>query len=206
MGLVSPPYWPSTERFKVQPPDYGPRAEFGYALALTGTSMIVGAPSDDGLSENAGAVYAYDIKVQRVSFTLAQYVALEGSDNFVTINLVRDSAFAHEALTVEYATSDLTAKGVDRARYDECVELPNALRIGCGDYLQTTGEVTFAAGTSTALFQVYIVNDLCYEHNMEYVQLTLSIPGSAALQGENYFAKLRIDDDDFDDTTCAQFL
>ena len=40
----------------------------------------------------------------------------------------------------------------------------------------------------------------------EYVQLTLSIPGSAVLQGESYYAKLRIDDDDFDDGTCAQFL
>ena len=79
-------------------------------------------------------------------------------------------------------------------------------RIGCGDYQQATGEVTFAAGSSTALFTVNIMNDLCYEHFSEYVQLTLSIPGSGVLQGESYFAKLRIDDDDFDDGTCAEFL
>jgi len=66
--------------------------------------------------------------------------------------------------------------------------------------------VTFAAGSSNALFQVEIMNDNCYEHNLEYVQLTLSIPGATVLQGEGYFAKLRIDDDDFDDTTCAEFL
>ena len=51
----------------------------------------------------------------------------------MTINLMRDSAFADDALTVEYATSDLTAKGVDDIRYAECMEMPGAQRIGCGD-------------------------------------------------------------------------
>ena len=189
-----------------QPPDSGARAEFGASVALVGTSMLVGAPSDDGLSANAGAMYAYDLKAQRVAFTQAQYVALEGLDSLVSINLVRDSAFTDEALTVEYATSDLTAKGIDGKRFSECSLMPGAQRIGCGDYQQATGEVTFAAGSSTALFTVNIMNDLCYEHFSEYVQLTLSIPGSAVLQGESYYAKLRIDDDDFDDGTCAQFL
>lgn len=36
----------------------------------------------------------------------------------------------------------------------------------------------------------------------EYVQLSLSIPGGGALQGEQYLAKLRIDDDDRGRTEC----
>lgn len=36
----------------------------------------------------------------------------------------------------------------------------------------------------------------------EYVQLSLSIPGGGALQGERYLSKLRIDDDDRDRKEC----
>ena len=101
---------------RAQPPDYGPRAEFGAAVALAGTALLVGAPSDDGLGANAGAAYAFDVGVQRVYFSSAQYVALEGTDLLVSIYIERDTAFADEPLTVAYATSDLTAKGIDRRR------------------------------------------------------------------------------------------
>lgn len=36
----------------------------------------------------------------------------------------------------------------------------------------------------------------------EYVQLSLSIPGGGALQGQQYLAKLRIDDDDRHKDKC----
>ena len=73
--------------------------------------------------------------------------------------------------------------------------------------MQTAGEVTFAAGDSSVNFVISIVNDFCNEHYPEYVQLTLSIPGSAAIGGEEYYAKLRIDDDDFAYSECThEFL
>ena len=56
------------------------------------------------------------------------------------------------------------------------------------------GEVT--AGEIAAFFYVNIVDDPCTEV-AEYVQLSLSIPGAPALQGEQFLARLRIDDDDF---------
>ena len=74
-------------------------------------------------------------------------------------------------------------------------------------YLQTAGEVTFAAGESSVNFVINIVNDFCNERYSEYVQLTLSIPGSASIGGEEYYAKLRIDDDDFAYSECThEFL
>merc|ERR1711988_1675908 len=113
-----------------------------------------------------------------------------------------DAAYADDALTVAYATSDLTASGIDERMYESCAAVNTALRSGCGDYLQTAGEVTFAAGSTSALFQVYIVDDRCWEQDIEYLQLTLAIPGAAALQGEQYYAKLRIDDNDFRYNEC----
>ena len=41
------------------------------------------------------------------------------------------------------------------------------------------------------IFVVLQVNDLCHEHHPEYILLTLSVPGAAALGGEDYIAKVR---------------
>ena len=81
--------------------------------------------------------------------------------------------------------------------------MPVAAREGCGDYLQTAGEATFAPGDASVNFVVYVVNDLCHEHHPEYVLLTLSLPGGGPLGGEDYVSRIRIDDDDFDQPPCA---
>ena len=54
--LTAPPYWPSKEHFKLQPPDHHARARFGADLALVGASLAAGAPGDDNLGRGAGAV------------------------------------------------------------------------------------------------------------------------------------------------------
>ena len=69
-------------------------------------------------------------------------------------------------------------------------------RIGCGDYEQSSGVVTFNAGQEHAYFEVRITDDKCTESHMEYVQLNLHQLGGSPLRGENYRAQLRIDDDD----------
>ena len=46
------------------------------------------------------------------------------------------------------------------------------------------------------------MNDQCYERFLEFVQVTLSVPGSSVLQGETLSAKIRIDDDDFLSEPC----
>jgi hypothetical protein len=68
---------------------------------------------------------------------------------------------------------------------------------GCGDYEQTKGVLRLAAGSVSGGFDVRIMNDLCKERFMKYIQVTISVPGSAALQGEAVSCKIRIDDDDY---------
>jgi len=199
--------WPPTEQMKLVPPALRARDGLGTSVALSGVTAFGGANGDDGMGNNAGTVYQYDIKMQRVYFDSAEYYATEGDNSDVTITISRDADYIGHPLTVAYATSDLTAKGIDPLRYADCLSMPVAAREGCGDYVQTSGEVTFAVGDSAVNFVIDLVNDFCKEHYSEYVQLTLSIPGSTALGGEEYYAKLRIDDDDFTYTECThEFL
>ena len=69
---------------------------------------------------------------------------------------------------------------------------------GCGDYQHSSGVVVIPEGVKSGGFTVNILDDLCKERFMEYVQVTLSVPGSAALQGERLSTKIRIDDNDYD--------
>lgn len=108
------------------------------------------------------------------------------------------SHVANERLVVAYATSDVTARGIDDAHYAYCMRLPPMQRdlAGCGDYRQTQGYLIFEAGVSTRSFTVPLVDDLCYERQPKFIQVTLSVPGSNAWQGNAFQTLIRIDDDD----------
>lgn len=99
---------------------------------------------------------------------------------------------------LEYATSDLTAQGVDSAHFATCQAIATAQRPqeGCGDYEHTAGQVVFLPGVVTGGFVVPIMDDYCYERDSKFIQLTLAVPGAGALQGETFHAMIRIDDDD----------
>lgn len=130
-----------------------------------------------------------------------EYPVLENRhDRTVTLTLLRDLNVYAGAMVVEFATSDLTARGVDETRYDECLLMATMDRgaAGCGDYQLTSGVVVIPAGIRSGGFTVKIMDDLCQERFMEYIQVTVSVPGSAALQGERLSAKIRIDDNDYD--------
>jgi hypothetical protein len=43
------------------------------------------------------------------------------------------------------------------------------------------GIVIFEAGSDSGVFEVNLINDLCYERYMKYLQLTLSVPGMLTL-------------------------
>ncbi|CAM9860729.1 unnamed protein product, partial [Chrysoparadoxa australica] len=223
--------WPSSEHFKLHAHDAMPGDRFGASVALQqgGRQLFVGAPYSDAFEERAGAVYQFDIGVVRVAFTKREYAVEEGDwgqkhqratphdDWRVGIELVRDLKYSNEYLTVGFATSDVTARGVDSPAFQNCFGLPAAERgnhwfthslthththslthaLG-GDYEQTAGQVTFEPGQVGAAFHVRIMDDLCRELFPEYVQLTLSIPGTSALYGDAYSAKIRIDDDDWE--------
>ena len=99
--------------------------------------------------------------------------------------------------SLAYSTSDLTAVGVDTAKFDDCMSIPSPDRDGCGDYEQTSGVVTFNPDEQHAYFVIRIVDDLCIENHLEYVQLNLHQIGGSPLHGEGFRAQLRIDDEDW---------
>ena len=141
----------------------------------------------------------------RVSFLAAEFAVVEGRFEYATLTVVRDASYAERDVTVHYATEDLTARGVDDACYAACSGgAPNtAATSGCGDYRQAAGAVTIPAGATSAPFYVYIVDDPCVEVT-EYLQVSLSVPGAPASQGEQFLAKLRIDDDDYPDLASSE--
>ena len=112
---------------------------------------------------------------------------------------MRDTAIYSGEVMLEYATTDLSAVGVDAEKFAECLTLPTGTRSGalCGHYQQTSGIVRIPPGTTSGVFTINIMNDLCRQKFFRYVQLTVSVPGSSVLQSEILSAKVRIDDDDF---------
>jgi len=97
--------------------------------------------------------------------------------NTATITVLRDIRVFRGAFDIEYATSDLTAKGVDSDKFDECLTIATNLRAdaGCGDYMQTTGVISFNEGSNSGGFNVRIMNNLCKERYFRYVQVYICI-------------------------------
>jgi hypothetical protein len=91
----------------------------------------------------------------------------------VAITVLRDVSVYAGALAVEYATSDLTARGIDSEHFEACLMTPIAARpdAHCGDYEQTSGVLVIAAGDTSGGFYVRIMDDLCYERRLEYIQV-----------------------------------
>ena len=136
-----------------------------------------------------------------------EYIVLEGTDSFALVSVSRSLVAYSGALVIHYATSDITAVGVDADKYAACLLL-SPLQRGpafCGDYRQTEGYLVIEAGLAIAGFEVPIVNDECNERYLKFLEVTISVPGSNALQGERVSAKVRIDDDDFLQATCPEF-
>lgn len=59
------------------------------------------------------------------------------------ITLHRDLMYVDTISSIGYSTSDLSARGIDKNKFSSCLDLPVDLRQECGDYEQTTGEVSF---------------------------------------------------------------
>lgn len=97
----------------------------------------------------------------------------EGPKTVVTITLRRDLSVWAGRLVVDYATSDLTAKGVDSAHFAECELLPVGLRAAhrCGDYEHTTGRMEIAPGVASGGFTVRIADDYCFEPRPRFFQV-----------------------------------
>lgn len=198
--------WSGFELAKLQSPSLFARDYFGKSVALLPDLLLAGAPGDDAFGENAGAAFPFDPHVLRLRFSQPEFSFVEGqSDQGARIVVERDAEDAVVDVTFAFSTEDLSAKGVDAEKVAACndLSLRSNTREGCGDYQQTMGTVTIQKGDTFGAFFIVIVDDRCREQYSEYVQLTLSIPGAPALLGENFIARLRIDDDDFVEDTCT---
>ena len=181
-------YWNVVEDARITPPDVNSGDGFGAAVSVDGVGAAIGAP---GAHQGNGATFLFDLTSTFIRFRQTEYPVTE-RDTEVKIFLVRDERHVHRVSTIGYSTSDLTARGVDTAKYQECIRLEHHLREDCGDYEHTSGTVSFPIGVSEVYFTIGIVDDDVREPNLEYAQLLLHVPGGGPLQGEQYRAKLRI--------------
>ncbi|RLN50476.1 hypothetical protein BBJ28_00022621, partial [Nothophytophthora sp. Chile5] len=205
--LLRPPKWTPKEVVKLQYPQKQRQSRFGAALSLDGNALLVGAPgiSTSPVLPQAGRAFAYDLAMAGVKFTNPWFACIEGNaDGLVAVTLSRTAATSNltRAVTVGYATEDRSARGVDALKFAACLKLPSTQRRDCGDYQQAAGELTFAAGETSKLLAIPIMDDACFEQWEKHLVVRLHVPGGEPLLGEDFIARVRIDDDDFGSDPC----
>jgi hypothetical protein len=173
--------WKITEKAKIQPMVDGLAGDFfGSSIFLDRNLLMIGSPGHHittSTLSSTGAGCFYHLEFAAVKFSQLVFPVLEGYDKFVTITVLRDlNVFAGEVV-LEYATNDLTAKGIDNEHYNYCLLLPVSQRAskGCGDYEQTVGHLVIPAGVTSGGFTVRIMDDLCYSRHMKYIQVRFAI-------------------------------
>ena len=72
----------------------------------------------------------------------------------------------------------------------------------CGDYEQSTGVLQMKENETSGGFTIRLVDNTCREV-AEFIQVSISPYGAAALQGERVSATVRIDDNDLDLSKCS---
>ncbi|KAE8897876.1 hypothetical protein PF005_g7645 [Phytophthora fragariae] len=205
--LLRTPKWAPKEVAKMQYAQKQRQSRFGAALDMDGSDLVVGAPgfSISPVLSQSGRAFAYDLSVAGVKFTNPWFACIEGNpDGLVGLTLSRSAATSNltRALTIGYATEDRSAVGVDALKFAACLKVPSTQRKNCGDYQQTAGEVTFAAGETSKLVTIPIMEDTCLEQWEKHFVVRLHVPGGEPLLGEDFIARVRIDDDDFGSDPC----
>jgi len=183
--------WISSEDAKFAPPNLNGGERFGGSISLSGSSALFGTDSE------STDTFIFDLKWYGIRFKRKEFIAREGTDEVITIEVVRNKGFHDGEVSIGYSTSDLTALGISNDHFNKCLSLSMRNRTGCGDYEHVFGVLTFQSNQSSASFQIRIMNDGWRERNMKYVQLSMHIPGGSVIHGEDFRAQLRIDDDDF---------
>lgn len=197
------------------------RRRLGSDVSVDGYTMIAGAPGETpvGLSDAGrvgrlpwmegrvtGSSIVLDTEVQHIGFLQGQYnVAENAASGLFTVTLVRDVLYSTTEVSIRVSTTDLTAIGVTAGQYAKCsaLALQDRGKVRCGDYVQTSQELTFLVGETTKLFQITIVDDWCQERHPEYLKMQLAVVGGDSILGEGYSATLRIDDNDSSRPMCT---
>ena len=196
--LLKKPTFNVTEHVKLQPADASEHLLFGATtgIGVQGWSAAIGAPGDIA----SGSVYILDTEFQRFRFKAKLFVVDEGafeSFSFVEVKVIREGDISGTA-HIGYATSDITAVGVNADIFYKCQKYFNFERRPdvCGDYLMTAGELTFLPTQFDQTIRVEIMDDWCNERYSEFFRVQLFLVGGPALIGEKYDTVVRIDDDD----------
>ena len=199
-----PQHWYNTETVKFQPSEAQAGDYVGYSLALDGLSLAVGAPGQDSTQPGSGAVYSVNLSGALVSFIVAEYIVSESQDATARVIVFRDTGVFVGDIYVDYATSDLSARGEDEAQFLLCMAMAPYDRgiAGCGDYRHTQGTLFIPRGYNTSGFLVPLINNDCLSRFPRYIQLNLYVTGSAVFAGQTASATIRIDDDDFSSPPC----
>ena len=79
--------WPATETYKLDPTNNDANDKFGYSVALSGTTAVVGAYQDSAPDANTGSVYIFE----RV--TVDSVVSWTQQQNMVSNNIAANDAF-----------------------------------------------------------------------------------------------------------------
>ena len=225
--FLNPPYWHAIENMKYQPADKAEshRGHFGSSVAVSGFTVLAGAPSQPSLVpigangifsptsirslKLGGAAYAFDVSIVNIGFTNTLFVVSEGGSDplalqeaILTVERIGDLS---GTIHVAYETNDVSAKGISAAKAQYCLGLSHLVRglAGCGDYVLTSGILTFNPTETSKQITIGVMNDNCFEKYSEELVVKLRIPGGDAVHGANYTATLRIDDDDFGLIACS---
>jgi len=202
--ILKQQYWQNIESARIQAPDGYAYDNFGESISLSNFNIMIGSPGQDGIAENAGSVYGFNVGFLSLSFQKVEFPVFEGVHTYAAVTILRDPSIYNGDLAINYATSDLSAQGVDFYKFEECLGLPVSERgiSGCGDYELTQGTMTILSNAYSSGFTVRIMNDLCKEDFSKYIQVTISIPGSGVIIGNDLTALIRIDDDDYNEKLC----
>jgi Calx-beta domain len=142
--LQQPPFWSATQHTQLSIASMGAGFRLGYSVAISGYTLVMGAPGDSLLAPNCGAATVVDTEYKRVRFAQKEFRVSEGTDKRRVILTVEREGDLSRTLSVQYSTRDVTAFGTNKTWHENClknVTFPTRSASGCGDYQQTRGLV-----------------------------------------------------------------
>ena len=146
--------------------------KFGYSVALSGNSLMMGAPNYGGASYNEGAVYTYQLPNTLSINDVTKAEGNSGNTPFTfTVSL---SAVSATLVTVNYVTANGTA-------------------LAGSDYTTASGTLTIDAGATSKTVTILVKGDTALEAN-ETFYVNLSVPNGATLADAQGLGTINNDD------------
>lgn len=146
--------------------------KFGYSLALSGNSLLMGAPEYSGGTYDEGTVYTYQLPNTLSINDVTKAEGNSGNTPFTfTVSL---SAVSATPVTVQYATANGTATAGS-------------------DYTTASGTLTIPAGATSQTVTIQVKGDTAQEAN-ETFSVNLSLPTGATLADAQGLGTINNDD------------